>query len=267
MKIFLSLALVFFVSALRAECSLKTKVISLSGGTTVLFKELGLLNKLSGISVFSPVKKNEFSGTIYPGGVFLSQKSLSEFSDTVVFYDESQELTKALSQNPRIQKKEIKTRNLLPLEALEVSIKAVTPVINQCEKEISFVREKAKKLQGKILRKFSRPLSVIFYLGELKQTKFPELVIVQDGVVKFLLQEKKIHSYPSDLAYVNWSSKIIQNFPVGTLHVGIKDPGMEDLQEVKKLSDTKMTLIYPGSLVPGITQLEAILFWADRVTN
>lgn len=265
MQIFLSI--VFLFSFAHAECTFRPevkKVFSLSGTATVIFKELGLLKKLSGITVFAPIKPEEFSGTIYPGGVFLSQGTLSNFEGSIVFYDESRDLEKTLKSNPAIKTQEIKTRDLSPLESINHGLEKISPFVVSCEKQFSSLVKKTIDLQNKFLKKVPAGLTVIFYLGEITAEKFPELVIVQDGVVKLLIDHKKVKTYPSDLAYVNWSAKIVRSMGDKILHVGIKDSGREGSKSVKKLHQ-KMTLIYPGSLVPGISQLEAFEYWVNNM--
>lgn len=263
MRIFLSL--VFLSFNLQAACKFKAdvkKVISLAGSSTVILKELGLLAKVQGISVFNPIGPHEFSGKVYPGGIFLSHGSLSELENSVVFYDESRDLKKVLSSRSNIRAFEIRTRNLIPAEAVKVTLTALAPHLQNCEEQIKAVNLKVSALEEKLLTKLPATTNVVFYLGELRNHQAPEFVMVNDGVVKWLNEKKKIKTYPTTLAYVNWSSKLMRELPEDTLHVGIKDSGREMKKEIKK-SSRKMTLIYPGSLVPGVTQLEAFLYWAE----
>ena len=263
MRIFLSL---FFLSFyVEAACEFKPralKVISLSGTSTVVFKELGLLSKLHGISVFNPISEKEFSGKVYPGGIFLSHSALSELEGSVVFYDESRDLRKVLSSRKAVNALEIHTRGLTPKESMSATLKTITPYVQNCEANISALNSKIKTLEEKLLKKIPDNQSVVFYLGDFQHQRAPEFVMVNDGVVKWLKDLKKIKTYPTDLAYVNWSSKLMSEMPEATLHVGIKDPGREDKREIKR-SSQRMTFIYPGSLVPGVTQLEAFLYWAE----
>jgi hypothetical protein len=259
MKIFVSFFLLF--SSVSFACTFKKevkKVISLSGSMTVLLNETGLLKGVSGISVFNPV--STFKGTVYPGGLFIAQSTLSNFSGALVFFDQGEQIRKILSSGKNIISKEVITRNLLPLETVELTKKLLSPYVSGCEEKFSAYSEKAKKVQNELLGSFPKQQKVIFYLGEIKQ-RLPELVMANDGVVKLLLKEKKIISYPSELSYVNWSAKVLSELPKDYLHVGISDPGMKDHKEIKK-SSKGTTLIYPGSLVPGLSQLEAFLFWA-----
>lgn len=239
-------------------------MISLSGPATVLFKELGLLSELKGISVFNPISKKEFTGPVYPGGIFLSQSTLSDFKNKTVFFDESRELAKILrSQN--IRAVEVRTRNLSPTESVHRTLKEIIPLIQNCEAEVAAIEKKRVALENKIMNSISLKKEMFFFLGEIKQERLPEMILANDGVVKWLREKNKISTYPTDLAYVNWSAKILMGSTTGkTLMVGLNDPGRETTKEVKK-SGNKINLFYPGSLVPGLTQLEAFAYLFEKL--
>lgn len=269
MRIFLRIFLFILCFDSFAVCDFKkdiTKVVSLSGSTTVILKELGLLNhaKLQGISVFNPVTTSEFKGKIYPGGVFLSHQVLSELKGSLVFFDESRELNKIFRSRSDIISKEIKTRNLVPMDAIEATLQSMKEFVVSCDSEIAALKDKAIGLQNNILKKMPAKLTVVFYLGDFVGGRPPEMVMVNDGVVKWLIEEKRINTYPSELAYVNWSSKIINSFPPSTLHIAVKDSGRDGEKKIKR-SPVRMTLIYPGSLVPGLSQLDAFNFLANSL--
>ncbi len=267
MKIFFNLF--FFSSFTFAECVFREdikKVASLSGVTTVLLFELGLLKSSSmiGISHYHPIEQKSFNGKRYPGGIFMAPATLTEFSNALVFYDESRELKKILETKSDVQAIEVKTRNLLPLEAMEHAVVLVLPYIQGCEGKISKLRTEAQDLQSDLVKKVPAGTKVYFYLGKIKPPRFPEMLIVQDGVVKLLQKEKKIITYPSPLSYVNWSSKILQKSSKETLHVGIIDSGdlgTLDLSKEKEIHN----VTYPGALVPGLSQLRAFHFWAKSL--
>lgn len=240
------------------------KVISFSGSSTAVLKELGLLKhlKVKGISVFNPVTSEDFSGKVYPGGIFLSHQALSELNGSIIFYDESRELHKIFNSRPGIISREIKTRNLVPLKAVEATLTSMGEFLSGCEEKIASIKTKVVNIQNEILKKLPAKLTVIFYLGDFSGGRPPEMVMVNDGVVKWLIEEKRITTYPTELAYVNWSSKILKSFPASTLHVAVKDTGRNGEQKIKR-SSAGMTLVYPGAVVPGFPQLEAFLFWVN----
>src|SRR5688572_349469 len=130
MRIFLKIFLLLLSARSFAECNFRkdSPVISLSGPSTVIFKELGLLSKLKGISVFNPISDSEYSGKVYPGGIFLSQSVLGEMKSFVVTFDESRELKK-IFQSQQIKTVEIKTRNMTPTDAIHSTMKLIIPLI------------------------------------------------------------------------------------------------------------------------------------------
>lgn len=267
MKIFLSFFL--YSSLTFAECAFKAdikKVASLSGPMTVLFSELGLLKSpaIAGISHYHPVDRKGFSGRRFPGGIFLAPSVLEDLSGAIVFYDESRELKKILETQRSLKAIEVKTRNLLPLDSIERSIELVLPILSGCESSLSVLRKKAQMLQSELIKKVPSGMRVYFYLGKIADSRFPEMLIVQDGAVKLLLQEKRIITYPSPLSYVNWSSKILQESGPSTLHVGIVDSGDSGKIEITKKKNTQ-NIFFPGALVPGLYQLRAFHYWANSL--
>ena len=268
MQIF-SILLIFVSFNLKASCEFKkdvTKVTSLSGIMAVSLKELGLLSnsKMKGITVFAPITKEEFKGARFPGGIFLSQQTLSQFDNEIVFYDEARELRRILTSRKSIKAREVATRNLTPLQAIESTLNVLNEFVINCDKEITQFKNKALNLEKEILKLLSTPLHVIFYIGQIKKNRLPETIMANDGIVKWLREKNKIETYPSDLAYVSWSAKIMQDLEKKTLHVGIKDSGQKNLKVFNK-NNNKILFEYPGSLVPGLSQLEAFLYLFQKI--
>jgi hypothetical protein len=233
---------------------------------TVLLKEIGLMNhpSLVGISVFNPVSKKNNNKKIYPGGIFLSNSTLQEFKDSVVFFDESRQVKNVLKLGEGIIAEEIKTRNFLPLDVMKLLGEKLRKYTVDCEKELVVYQKKGEVIQNQLLKKIPNGIEILFYLGGFKGERLPETVIVQDGVVKLLIEKNKIKTYPSHLSYVNWSAKVMLSFSKKLKHVAVIDSGMNFTQEVQKASQ-RFTLIYPGSLVPGLSQLEAFSYLADHL--
>jgi hypothetical protein len=259
MKIFLSLFIFTFSIQALAECRFNqnASVVSLSGSSTVLFKELGLLKDLKGISIFNPVQESEYSGKVYPGGIFLSQSVLSEFKSSTVIYDESRELSKILGSY-RINKIQIITRNKTPTETIHETLKLIIPLTVDCQKQIEKIELKRVNLEKRILESLPLKKKILFFLGEVKGERYPEMIMANDGVVKWLKENKKIETYPTELAYVNWSAKIMQDLK-GMLIVGLTDPGRKNSKSFKQ-TELKVNISYPGILVPGLSQLEGMTY-------
>lgn len=262
MNIFLSFITLFSCHLFACEISQSSPdIISLSGPMTVTLRELDLLKdkKLKGISLFNPIKKDSFSGTIYPGGIFLSTDTYKDFEEKMVFFDESRDMNRILNDRVKVKNAELRTRFLTPGETIDLSLRQLIPFLTHCDSKIADYKSRVKKLQEELLILNKKKRSIIFYLGEISEKKRPELVIVNDGLVKFLRDNNAISTYPSRLSYVNWSSKIMNDLPRETLHIGLKDSTQSGVIEIKK-SPRGMTFSYPGVLVPGYSQLQAFQY-------
>lgn len=271
MRIFLSLSIFLFSSLVFAECRFKnhvSKVFSFSGVTSVALKEMGLLKNpvVKGISLFNPVALEDFSGKRWPGGIYLSPKSFAEIGGGIVFYDESKDLEKILSPMSSIQGVEIKTRGLEPVRVTEDVLGSLDAFIEGCDVEKKNFLKKTKNLSARILALIKKQKSVVYYLGEFRNGHPPEMILVNDGIAKWLLREKKIITYPSPLSYVSWSTKIMSKMPADTQHIAINDSEAAMTKSVKRENE-HVTLTYPGALVPGYSQLEAWLYLEENNAN
>lgn len=256
----LLVSFLFCIATQACEFTAKVKgVYSLAGSVTLALKDLDLIKnpKLKGVSTFHPVDKSTFKGAFLPGGIFLSHKTLSDLSGSVLFYDESRELSRILSRYKDIKKIEVKTRSLTPLQVTQTVEKLLSPYVVGCNLE-SLSTEIKRKLE---ILKNSKPQGhhMLFFLGKIQNERLPELLMVNDGIVKWMVQEKLVKTYPSNLGYVNWSSKIMQDLPKETLKIGIKDSGSENVTLVEKKANI-VNLTFPGALIPGSGQVDAIIY-------
>lgn len=253
-------SLIICASTLACDFSSDVKsVYSLAGSVSLAFRDLGLIKspKLKGVSVFHPVHRKSFTGTFLPGGVFLSHQTLSELSGSLLFYDESRELTRILDRYKEIKKIEIRTRNLTPQEVEKNSETVLKPFVTNCDlPSLSANLEKKLSLLKEIIPKNK---TLLLFLGLLTEARTPDLLMVNDGIVKWMVQEKLIKSYPSKLSYVNWSSKVMQGLPRDSLRVGVKDSGSEMITKVEK-KPQHINLVFPGALIPGTGQVDAMIY-------
>lgn len=264
MNILVSLFLVIFSFPVLAKCRLveNTSIVSLAGSSTVLFRELGLLEELKGISVFNPVAESEYKGKVYPGGIFLSQSVLNDFKTSTVIFDESRELEKILKAK-EIKRIELKSRNQSPSETIHATLKLIIPFTTGCDQEIEKIEQRRVFLENKILNLTDGKKKFLFFLGEMKEERLPEMIMSNDGVVKWLKDKQKIVTYPSDLAYVNWSSKILNDFRESKM-VGLIDTARKNKKEIVKVNG-KINVYFPGILVPGLSQLEGFAFLFESI--
>ena len=152
---------------------------------------------------------------------------------------------------------EFKTRSLTPLEVMLKLEKDLSPYLVGCD--FSALNSELKKKLADLKKIADKKSTMLFFLGSIQSERLPEHIMVQDGVVKWLIQEGVLKTYPSELPYVNWSAKILNGLPKDTVRVGIKDSGS---QLEKKISKNKnvINLIFPGSLIPGVGQVDAMMY-------
>ncbi len=234
-------------------------VYSLSGAVTLNLRVFGLLKnkRLLGISVFHPISKKGFGGRRIPGGVFLSHDEIKNLKDSLVFYDESRELTKIFSSYKNIKFVEINTRQKNPLQVQLYLKDKMDPFLSGCQFSKIQLDLEAKLRELKVLA--NKKETFLFFLGLIRGKKLPDILMVQDGVVKWLSEERLIKTYPSELAYVNWSARVMNHLPENTYRIGIKDSGGDLIQKVEKF-ENGVNLTYPGSLIPGIGQVDAMIY-------
>jgi hypothetical protein len=257
------LSLFFWVSWARASCQWRPHipaVYSLSGPVTVTMKETGLLNdpRVKGISVFHPIPKTQFQGRFLPGGIFLSQEMALELKGSVVFYDEGRELSRILKQL-RPAPQELKTRGELPMTVINKTLTLLHPYVEGCDQVFASYREKARELEVEIEKKLVAPMKAVFFLGKIRHGRWPETVIVNDGIIRALREKGKLVTYPSDLSYLAWSAKLMNALPHSMLKVGVDDPGGAHGERFEKLSESQFNFSYPGFLIPGYSQLSGFL--------
>jgi hypothetical protein len=258
----LSLLLLSF--RLEAVCRFTedtSKVYSLSGPVTLALKELELLSdsRLRGISQFHPISRNEFKGKFLPGGIFLSRELASELDGGLIFFDQSRDLSGML-RSMNLRAVEIKTRNLLPVEVSSLVANQLAKVTVGCEKKLQDYIRKSNRIASEILQNIPRNLLAVFFLGPIMRGRPPEMMMVNDGVVKWLRNEGKLKSYPSPLSYVSWSAKILNSLPKETIKIGVVDSGGKLSRKIERMALQEFNLTYPGALIPGLSQLEAWLY-------
>lgn len=257
----LLVSLLFNFSVFACEFAPEVKgVYSLAGSVTLALRDLDLIKspKLLGISIFHPVDKKVFKGEILPGGIFLSHDTIKRLKGSVLFYDESREMTRILSGYPDVKAVQVKTRGLDPLKVIEQTNSDMKKFLKGCDQKI-VSRKLEEKLQN-LKKLVPANTKLIVFLGSIMNNRLPELLMVNDGVVKWMVQQKLIQTYPSSLSYVNWSAKILLEMPNDAVRLGMKDSGSEMTLKVEK-SEHYSNLTYPGALIPGSGQVEAMIYY------
>lgn len=263
MKILL-ISLLLICSDISYACKINRPIISLSGSVTLALSGLNLLSdpNLRGISVFHPNAGNPKLKRL-PGGIFISSRTLSEFQNITFIYDESIELMKTLKKS-QIQSESIVTRGLIPDDVVRLTLEKLKPFLSQCDENLKKYQDNIKFKILKIRQKLSKKMSAVFFVGEIRNEKYPDLIMTNDGFIKWLKMEKLIETYPSNLAYIQWSTKILSEVKI-KYKIGIKDTGTDSIKKVNFISKNEFNLLFPGALIPGEGQLDAIIFLLDQL--
>lgn len=246
-------------------CSFKSskKLGVLSGGLTLIIKELGLLSS-SRISYLPRFALTEEERKVYRNkaisvGIFLSPKISNKMKGHHILFDESLELEKQLKRLPDTSLSKFSSRGKNPFEAITIGLEIVLPLVENCEKEISNFRERVKKWQKAIDLFQWREQGVLFFLGELKKNEYPEMMMVRDGFVDYLLEKRKIFTYPSSLPYVIWSEKILKNFlkRENIIQIGLYG------SKISQVSSRKWNMGMEKMFIPGVGQVKFLLKFID----
>ncbi|MCO4754033.1 MAG: hypothetical protein KC478_06105 [Bacteriovoracaceae bacterium] len=253
LKAFSFIGLLITSNALACKLDPSREYISFSAPVTYLLQELDLLDDKSfkAVSSYHPVKNTDIAKL--PGGIFLSPKKLSDKKNAVVFFDESRELKKSLQQAGIKQAVEVVTRGLDPFEANRKAMTAIAGFLSNCAQRVELLEKKINLIKSKVKKTNLKKKSYVFFLGKFAKSKRPpRLVIANDGFVTFLRKELKMKTYPSELAYVPPSSRILNKIE-NAIMIGIYDSS--EKLSIEKVVEGKFNIGFPQVLSPGITQV------------
>ena len=68
----------------------------------------------------------------------------------------------------------------------------------------------------------------------------------------------------SELSYVNWSARIMNNLLPGAFEVGLRDSA-SSMEIGFKKSAHVINLTYPGALIPGTGQIDALIYLFQNI--
>lgn len=211
--------LFFFISdMLYAVCEFKTTdpVVSLSGPVTHYLYQLGLHSspQLKAISIYHGLSKDEFRGEILPGGILLPSKTVEKYKNALFFYDESLELEKSLTAIAPEKKIKIVSKDKTPFEVYVQLDNEIKKHLNKdCNSDIITLSKKINEVEKKIKNSKLLPRPFLFFLGKINgEFGFPETILLNDGFGLYLIRDLKQKSYPSNLAYIPWSQKVLTDF-------------------------------------------------------
>lgn len=252
MKVLILLISIFSMQATFA-CRLNTNIVSLSNPITTLLEELQLLHsgKVKAISTFHKTLK-PFKGDVLAGGIFLSKATLQKLGDSVIFFDASKEFEDSLKSSEVKSYVKVKTIGEDPFTVTEKLIAKLKPYLNDCQQNIKQISEKLVRVKSELKKKFKKKkANIVFFLGSCSD-KLPELVIVEDGFVKFLKDEKMIKTYPSELSYVTWSKKILNDLK-GFQYFCVDTKALK--YEFKVSKKDQVNISFGDAFNPGLAQV------------
>lgn len=262
MKAFSLLVLLLATTTASAVCGLRGPTVSLSAPVTALLEDLNLIGhpQLKAISMFHALQ----SPTSVPrlgGGLFLSQKTLAQFAGHTIFFDESGELQRRLSDTPKLKAISVRTRSLDPFEVTFQALEQLRSQLVGCDADVSALRERYLAEQAWLIAQKPFPRRMFFFLGEVTSSKWPELLMVADGPVLFWTRHRKLQTFPSELAYVRWGEKWKKGLASGDVLVGlVESQGAFSLEKALHWNARG-----PGVLTPGPGQIRFMRQFVESV--
>lgn len=262
MKQVISLVFIFF-STSSIACKLTLPVVNLSGSLTMIMDEIGLLDdpKLRAVSSYyiNESKARSHTVDLLMGGIFLSPKIMKKYKKAFFLIDESKELRQQF-QKLNLKNEILKTRGLTPIQAIKASFNLLEKVSQGCTKRMKALLKAVDKQVADIKKVKWDKERIFFFLGSMK-AGFPQMLMVNDGFVKYLRDKFGLKTYPSTVAYSGWSQKKIEQIhDENTIYMGlVADSDLhESSYDFKHLRKNEWDANARYLLVPGLGQLDFV---------
>jgi hypothetical protein len=233
------------------------KIISLSAPVSGLLNRLDLYSdpQLVALSNYH-FQAEKVQSKVVAGGLFLSDELLKSWNNSVVFFDASSQFENQFKQHNQLKSISVTTRGKDSYEAYLLSKKLLTPYLVKCEEKLAEIESEVQVLKKQIKAKLKAYTSHLVFIGTCSQTLWPKSLMVQDGVAKLLSNWFGLEQYPSDLSYVSWSEKILNEFLIKKpLILCLSD---SNLEQVLVNNNNYLNLYDPQFLLPGINQILAL---------
>ena len=246
------------------------KYISLSGAISQLLSHLNLLSdpSLEAISEFNGVGKDQTDKRFIGGGLFISSKSLQITGKGVVFFDKGRNQSRLIKASGReLITHEIESRGLGVQRVVASSITSLRPYLIGCEKELNSIQLELNSMRERLAKILKRK-RVLFFLGKLSaKQKLPNMLVLNDGFVQELIASKVVTTYPSKLAYLPWSPRIMKKYQLGGTYIAIGLDGDSKCKklELKKVLKNRYNLCGRALLIPGVSQLKVLDYFIAKV--
>lgn len=243
-------------------------VVNLSGAMTLTMKKLGMLNdpNLKALSSYfiNDKEAHDLKVDLLLGGVFLSPKTIEKYKNNFFIIDQSLELKKQL-QTKNVSSLVLDTRDLDPIEVIELTYKSLKKVSVGCQKRYQRIKKEIASKLNDIKNVNWKRQKLVFFLGSIKN-KLPTKTMVNDGFVKYLKNNLGLQTYPTDAAYSGWSQKkltLLQNN--GAKLVGLVATGENML--FTKISEKRWNAKGRYILIPGFGQFDFMHSLSQEIKN
>jgi hypothetical protein len=256
----------FLITANSYSCEIKKelKFVSLSATLSNILERLDLLNdpNLVAISKHHPV---ESTANKLGGGIYLSAKILLNLKANFVVYDESIETSKSIKSLSSLKSIELKTRKRDPFEITSDAITVLPQILKSCDLQIKKMKTEIENQKQKILNGYKASRPIYFFIGKLTKNKIPQYVLGNDSFVKFLVQNRIIESYSSELPVISWSEKELKGaLNRDVIFVGITNGYSKKLIKIDKnyanIDDAR-------ALLPGSYQIDFMSNFLDLIRS
>ncbi|MFW5887924.1 MAG: hypothetical protein ACOCUH_03925 [Bacteriovoracia bacterium] len=249
------------------KCHLNPKFsyVSLSAPMTALLQEFKLFNdpSLKAISSFNNLLSTSFKGEVLGGGIFISQKVMTKYKKAIWLYDDSHQLSRLLKKGEINKTVSIKSRGKDSLQVYKISMAKLSPYLINCEAAATKLNQWVSGVISKLKKIPSSSKVWLFYLNALPRNgKKPGILMVNDGWPKLLARFNKIKTYPSSLAYVSWSQRIVNELTSKSvvMHVGLANFNASKGETFKwqNLQESQVNIYSSLQMLPGLFQIKFI---------
>lgn len=256
-KLFIYLTLLSY-NSFACQLNPKYEYTALSAPVSVVIKKLGLISQVKTLGSFHPF--NESIKKV-DGGIFLRAKNLNLNNNSIIFYDESKALNREFKKLD-VKLEKIITRNFSAIKATKHILKKLNPYLLNCAPKTTELKDSLDETEA-LIKKYKFKKTNIFYLGKISKGARNNLIIANDGFVLDLKHNKTFSTYPSSLAYVSWSSKVLKEIK-NVFSVGVASGFKE---EIKIINMDSVNINYPGVLIPGLQQVEFLKFYISKLKD
>jgi hypothetical protein len=251
----------FLIHSEVMACKFKSseKIVSLAASISGLLNELDLYTDPNLIALSSyHYQADKVESKLVSGGLYLADDTLKSWDKSIVFFDDSSQLKIQLKKFPKLKAISVTTRGQDSYTVYQDSIKFLAPHLIGCENKLAKLEMTINHIRSKLALKLNNYTSQLIFIGVCSEQFWPKTIMVHDGLAKLLYAWFKLELYPSDLSYVSWSEKILNNFLIKKPLILCLDNSKVTNKLNATTSNNYMNLYDSQFLLPGINQILAL---------